>query len=262
MFCASLRRRNSYVAIIPELTSSSGLDLIESSLETHELELSPTQSDPSQPQRRYKFLLFSPSSTSSDVLPGNISRIERLASATGGQDIAVILLLSLSRTSFTSARELNGQQHANQGSTADDGIHALSTLQSELVKDGDLGSVPVLPLPTLELLPGLVKHHIASTSQPVTAPVNGCNASVLDLLSLCTVNPPLSQQSVFVITDLLPSLKALVRCMTEAEVDAEVVTGGVNRSHVSEQLAMLRDYLGDEEVGRIMEFWREEWVAE
>lgn len=95
----------------------------------------------------------------------------------------------------------------------------------------------------------------------------------LDLLAQCTVKPPLTRQTAYVVTDLVPSFRALVRCamLDEGDGDAgredvgkEVELGiqEAERDVVREQMANLRDFLGDEVVEGMMAFWREEWLAE
>jgi hypothetical protein len=253
MFCSTLRRRSSLSPVISSLISPSGLALRESLLETHDLDILFLKS------KHLHVLLFTPSSTSDAALQDTIQRIVRLSAKTGGKDMVVV---------FSLCEFANPNKHTSSTNTPSEsfsqyeGMHALSTLQAAITTQTDV-TVPIIPLLTLPSLPPLLSSYISSLSQAIPARIARAEqehrvktSDLLDLLSLCTVHPPLSQQSVYVITDLVPSLKASARCLTDAG------DRGGGSEVAREHRARLLEYLGEETVGAMSEFWREERAVE
>ena len=116
-----------------------------------------------------------------------------------------------------------------------------------------------------------MQQYVHGLAHPIRQS-ESAKADVLELLAECTVNPPLSQQTAYVVTDLVPSIKALARCAAldresrgnEGEGDrggTKTATREGEADVAREQMANLRDFLGEEDVEGMMAFWREEWAA-
>ncbi|KAI9687119.1 MAG: hypothetical protein M1822_002530 [Bathelium mastoideum] len=273
---------------IPSLTSPSSLNLRENLLETHDLELpipSPSN-DPKISTRRLRILLFSPSSCSPTALTNALSRIDRLAHKTGARDLAIVFLLV---SSHSGAGSTSSNPVPTAAYAAAEPHAALAILQSTLLLDHpSLARIPLLPLPSPTSLAPLLQHYVnaltksAPNSHPAglqgsngnSHPASGGSdrgSAVLSLLAQCTVRPPLSRQTVCVVADCVPSLKALARC---AVVHDDDVGGGWEEGdregggrRMEWEVAMrqrerLMEFVGEEELAGMMEFWREEWVVE
>ncbi|KAL9093865.1 MAG: hypothetical protein Q9165_003788 [Trypethelium subeluteriae] len=286
MFCATLRRRPTFASTIQTLTSRTGLNLRENLLETYDLEipLSPAAPSSTAPARRIRILLLSPSSCDPQAnLSATLSRIERLGHKTGGRDIAIVFLLSRARTGFASARELvsitntTSTAHLDAAEQSHDGTAAFTALQAELLLRPEMSMIPVLPLPSLQSLVPVVKQYVSSLARPPPSlsPASGLRAptgqmmsrvdvdsDVVQLLARCTVRPPLSRQTVYVVSDLVPSLRALARCAIWCgESGSEGMSEG-EEEVVGEQMRRLREFLGEDEVRGMMEFWLRGWAVE
>ncbi|KAK4998191.1 hypothetical protein LTR66_002532 [Elasticomyces elasticus] len=284
MFCTSLRRRSSYSSICHLLTASSGLGLREHRLDTHDIEVSvKSLVDPvtgnTRTTRRLRFLLLSPSTTSDAALQNTLERVARFTALTGGQDIAIVFLLSHpAAASFVSARSL---AHGIDGITNPcDGMHAYMKLQAELFTRDDIPNVSILPLAKPEGLPTLIKNHVETLAKPKFLHPRPVDCS--QMLAHCSSTPPLGQFAVDVVSDCFPSLRHLALAATVPEIqqanDVSLIqdsyglhdwttrsperTAGGGSLDVCHGLTPLLDLLSRKEVQDIADFWKEEWVAE
>lgn len=227
-------------------------------------------------------LLFSPSGTIDDRLAETVERIRRFAALTGGQDLAIVFLLDPPKdTAFTSAKNLNG--NTGNPSPGQDGVIAYSKLQAAMMDHGDIPHIHVLPLTTLDALPELLKKHVAALSQPKQRAKPP--TTPFTLLQMCTANPPMSQQTAFILSDLFPNLRELaVACASvssapissspsvrAAGFSSQVIgtqdTGrGMSTQYSADRavnkLKQLRDLVGDQEVMDIVDFWKEEYTVD
>ncbi|KAI7265582.1 hypothetical protein KC343_g3801 [Hortaea werneckii] len=231
-FCHSLRRRQSFKSIVPDLTVQGGLGLLEKNLDTHDLIL------PLQPllgprtghalaARQLRFLLLSSSAVAEAQLEATIERIQRFASLTGGKDLAIVFLLAsppppaqptapIIANSFTTARKL-AQQTAQLSADSErgntDGVVAWTKLQAELTNRSDIPYIPILPLSALCQLPQLVQKHVAALNTP-SHPAPNQSANTFDLLQQCTSNPPMDQQTAYCLSDLFVNMEELAAACT------------------------------------------------
>ncbi|KAK4550133.1 hypothetical protein LTR36_003100 [Oleoguttula mirabilis] len=299
MFCTALRRRPSFVAVLPSLTSASGPALRESQLDTHDISL-PVNSavDPKTGNtvstRQLRLLLLSSTSVSEVKLNDTIKRIRHFASLTGGQDLAIVFLLSQPQvTTFVSAKQL-AVHGATTASTTDDaeGVYAYSKVQAELMNKPDIPNIPVLPLASLEGLPALLRKHVANLThvhtQSHAAAATPVVASPFELLQLCTANPPMPQQTAYILSDLFPNIKVLAETCTSVtsapsssspSARAAVLAGMDESSQMGDpyglstqgtevsdsahgKLKTLRDLVGEQQCLDVVDFWREEWTVD
>ncbi|KAI6835044.1 hypothetical protein KC367_g6968 [Hortaea werneckii] len=232
-FCHSLRRRQSFNAAIPELTAQSGLGLLEKTLDTHDLAL------PLQPllgpitshglaARQLRLLLLSSSAVAEAQLEATIERVQRFASLTGGNDLAIVFLLAstppplaqatalITTSSFTTARRL-AQQTAQLSADSErgnvDGVVAWTRLQAELTNRSDIPYIPTLPLTSLFQLAQLVRKHVAALNSP-SHPAPKQSVNTFDLLQHCTSNPSMDQQIAYCMSDLFVNMAELAVACT------------------------------------------------
>ncbi|RMX81664.1 hypothetical protein D0869_06638 [Hortaea werneckii] len=231
-FCHSLRRRQSFKSIIPDLTVQSGLALLEKNLDTHDLAL-PLQPflDPrtghALAARQLRLLLLSSSAVTEAQLEATIKRIQRFASLTGGKDLAIVFLLASppppaqptapnATNGFTTARQL-AQQTAQLSAASErgnlDGVIAWTKLQAELTNRSDIPYIPILPLTALDELPQLLQKHVAALNSP-SHPAPRQSANTFDLLQLCTSNPPMDQQTAYCLSDVFANMEELAAACT------------------------------------------------
>ena len=295
MFCTSLRRRPSFASAVPVLTKGT-LPLrgwciihiearcltvkVETQLETHDLEV-PLQSQTDArtghtiSTRQLRALLLSRSAVADEKLRATFERIEHFASLTGGEDLVFIFLLNPPPAStFVSAKDLS---EANNNDMADtDAIAAYSKLQAELINHADIPHIPVLPILTVANLSETIsKHTTALQSQPPKqrAPAT----SSFSLLKLCTANPPMSEQTAYVLSDLFKDLKDLAfACSTVSSAPNSSspsaraagfpssfsydINTQSSDSNAASRLKRLRDLIGEQECHDIIDFWKEEWT--
>nr|POE49514.1 hypothetical protein CFP56_50431 [Quercus suber] len=256
----------------------------ESQLTTHDISI-PLVGIPSQPARAtasprtLRLLLLSPRSTSEANLSATLERIRHFTPLTGGQDLALILLLSTPPAlSFVSARTLTTAALDN----TTDNTRAYATLQCALLApDVDIPMLPLLPLATLSGLPGLLQDHVrvlsgranlVSPRRPVRTP--------RDLLALCSTstNPPvMAQRTAYLVMDLFPDLASLADACAgsagwEESESADVGWRCMDFSSPSKtdrvqadgarQLARLRDLVGEQEWTEIVKWWKAEWAVD
>ena len=305
MFCTSLRRRPSFAPVISKLTGPQNLGLKgmaplaketwlrtltgqpESQLNTHDLALPiAANADPKRSSltatRRLRVLLFSPSATTSEKLQQTVERIRRFAALTGGQDLAIVFLLNPPKdTFFTSAKGL--KEDTADVLSGQDGMIAYTKFQATLLDHGDIPHVPILPLTSLDTLPELLRKHVEALSQPPqkTKPPT----TPFALLQLCTANPPMYQQTAFILSDLFPNLQELAKACTSvssapnsSSPSVRAVGGsfqvigaqgsGLEMSmqysddRAASNMKQLRDLVGEQEFADIVDFWSEEYTVD
>ncbi len=118
----------------------------------------------------------------------------------------------------------------------------------------DIPSIPLLPLSELSSLEPLLRTYVSTlcTPNPAAVPQKVPNAA-MELLPFCTTSPPMRQATVIRLTDVA----AL------GSVDMDVCgrdEGSVARAE--EAMRGLVEMVGEEEARAVVEFWKEEWVAE
>lgn len=263
----------------------------ESQLITHDISLPldagiDAKTGKALPTRQLRLLLLSRTSVSADKLDETLKRVRHFASLTGGQDLAIVFLLSAPPTgSFMSAKQVaNGATAAGASDT--DGVYAYTKLQAEMVGRNDVPYIPILPLASLESLPILLTKHVAAITRPrqlhaTTKPI----ATSFELLQLCTAIPPMQQQTGYILSDLFSSLQELAEACTTVSsapnssspsARAAAVAGlsqtddmyGLStRTNGMEdsahgKLKRLRDLVGEQQCMDIVDFWRDEWTVD
>lgn len=238
------------------------------------------QTGNSLPARRLRVLLLSTSAVHEAMLEHTFKRTHRFAALTGGEDLAIVFLLNPppART-FISAK-----QHAADFSddTANiDAIHAYSKLQAEMMNHSEIPHMPILPLCKLDGLPQLLSKHVANLNRP--PPTQKAATTSFELLKLCTANPPMSEHTSYILSDLFVNLRDLA-------TTCSAVTSAPNSSSPSVRAAFsqadgiydlgfgmstqgsdvpptgklkrLRDLVGEQECRNVVDFWKEEWVVD
>ena len=257
----------------------------ESQLTTHDLEI-PFGSgvDPSTGHtlvtRKLRVLLLAPSALSDEKLSNTIERIEHFASLTGGQDLAIVFLLNPRPvSSFLSTKQLVAE--GADRDSKQDGIFSYSKLQAEMINHTEISYVPILPLAQVEGLSELLTKHAANLAR--STPKQNGTATTLELLQFCTANPPMSQQTALILSDLFPNLKDLATACSSvtsapnsgspsvrapsSQADGIYDLGlGMSTqnsdSSTKGKLKRLRDLCGDQECRDIVDFWKEEWTVD
>lgn len=283
MFCASLRRRNSFTRIVPQL--SSGLSLkgtlissqqthfctndgrLENQLSTHDLCI-PIPTLPGRHGRDLRLLLLSPGSMLGTSMSQTLERIQHFSSITGGIDTAIVFLLE-SRQAFVSARQVSSTV---AGTSSSEGAHSYAKLQAELIQMPEASSTPILPLANLDDLCMFVKTYLHGLGR-VTPKAASTTRSV-DLLPFCSADPPLSQFAVNITTDTFQSLSDLATTIAHANRRRSQDTNEEPAQWLSSdettraddgdlaRLAMIREQVGDDVLNGMIEFWADEWVVE
>lgn len=242
--------------------------------------------------RALRLLLLSPRSVARAQLAATIQRVQRFASLTGGQDLAIVFLLaSTPAASFISARTLI-EPATDFSLQQQEGLHAYATLQSLLLdQESGIPYLPILPVATLDHLPHLVRDHVKNlTHHPTLARAHNPTtpaATALDLLTLCTARSgqPMLQHTAYVLSDLFPNLASLSEAcctrMTSAPNSSSPsarAAGGDShhqvllmrdQTHGPEfprasvgPMEILRDLVGAGECTEILDWWNNEWVMD
>ena len=301
MFCTSLRKRPSFASVIPALTASPvtlrgsfHLDseiqtltcTVESQLGTHDVEIKfGTAVDASTgntlPARQLRVLLLSPSTVSETQIESTFERIQHFASLTGGEDLAIVFLLNPPPArNFVPAIQL--ATDSSDDAARMKGMLAYSKLQAEMMNHTEIPYIPILPLCTLEGLPQLLNKHATNLTR--TPPTQKPAATSFELLKLCTANPPMSEQTAYILSDLFVDLRDLaMTCL--AVTSAPNSSSPSARAAVSSQangvydlglemstqesditatgkLKRLRDLVGEQKFRDIVDFWKEEWIVD
>ncbi|KAK5120359.1 hypothetical protein LTR85_006298 [Meristemomyces frigidus] len=244
--------------------------------------------------RHLRLLLLSRSAVAETKLDDTIKRIQHFASLTGGQDLAIVFLLAAppAGSTFVSAKQLAVDTSSATASNDDtEGVYAYTRLQAVLVNHADIPNLPILPLADLEGLAALLKKHVANFTRARTPQAQGTTAvaTPFELLQVCTANPPMSQQTAYVLSDLFANIKELAEACTSvtsapnssspsARAAALAGLGGVSsqmddpygpstqETGLSDgaqgKLKKLRDLVGEQQCMDVVDFWREEWTVD
>ncbi|KAK0285775.1 hypothetical protein LTR35_005115 [Friedmanniomyces endolithicus] len=287
MLCTTLRRRASFSSVVPALTTTAGLSLRESRLDTHDIAIALGAADDpatgiATTTRHLRYLLLAPSFLDQNHIGITLDRIQHFASLTGSQDLAIVFLLQPPpATGFASAQHLFDDA-SNSSRSSSDGMYAYTSLQAALMDRSDIPYIPILPLGTLSTLPDLLKRHTSSMARSPPKAISRPPKS-LDLLRLCTANPPMPQQTAYILSDLFPGLRELATACTSissapgssspsaraatgllSSQDTEMLGMSTQTSHAGGygKLKRLRDLVGEQQCLDVVDFWREEWTAD
>lgn len=149
-----------------------------------------------------------------------------------------------------------------------------------MINHPEIPHVPTLPISSLDDLPALLKRHIAHLTRPPLQQKPA--ATAFELLQMCTANPPMAQQTAFILSDLFEDLRDLVATCTAAVEVSELsspsargmeqmsgvfdssdgASSQVFEASAAGKLKRLRDLVGDQECADIVDFWKEEWLLE
>ncbi|KAF2771942.1 hypothetical protein EJ03DRAFT_349156 [Teratosphaeria nubilosa] len=284
MFCTTLRRRPSFAPVIPTLQTANGLALHESKLTTHDLSLpfNPTVGAKTTKTRRHRFLLLSPSAVADDDrIEETLKRIHRFASLTGGQDLAIVFLLSAPKDA-RAVKEYSGADT--------DGLCTYTKLQATLATRTDIPYLALLPLSTLSSLPALLERYLtALATRPHPAPPASQAVTNFSLLHLCTAAPGgrMPAQTAYLVSDIFPDCAALAGACTagvteresspsqrvgegrgvgvsasQIERDMEMDEDGEGSGKVEERLVRLKALVGEQEYRDLVQFWGDEWTVD
>jgi hypothetical protein len=225
-------------------------------------------------------LLLAPSWTLEAVLPDTLDRIHRFASLTGGQDLAIVFLLNPPKSSsFISVKDLTSVENDPDASTK--GVLAYAKLQACLLSRSDIPHMLILPLASVEGLPGLLLKTIAALSlKPQHTPAS---TTPFGMLQLSTTESPMDRQTAYFATDCFADLRELATACTEPAAEStssspsygmgantqscveEVhgYTGTASQEYRAEDgLRQLRGLVGERRYSELVDFWLDEWVAE
>ncbi|KAF2084031.1 hypothetical protein K490DRAFT_69220 [Saccharata proteae CBS 121410] len=177
-------------------------------------------------------------------MPDTLTRITHFASLTGGKDSAIVFILA------SSAAVQSDAASASMSSSNEDGLRAYMHLASTLLTDPVVSTIPVLTLPTCSGIDGLLQNYIRALSTTVDQPVAATDA-VQELLPWCTSDArPMGQEEVLGLTDVFASLLEMAEMAMKEGADWE------------EKGEEMVGVVGLERATSVVEFWREEWVAE
>ena len=149
---------------------------------------------------------------------------------------------------------------------------------------GDIPHVPILPIANLDSLPSLLEKHASALLLPAPPKLSAV-AKPFERLQLCTANPPMSQQTAYILSDLFSSIRELAEACTNAGsapqssspsaraagLSSQIINGTYEPSQststqsydaASAKLKRLRDLVGDGECQDIVDFWAEEWTID
>lgn len=260
-FCARLRRRPSCADLLnaiiqgasptftltgsswtPQAHSTNNVTIwLENDLPDYDLSIPfpPNVTKTDNGTRLLRVVVLTPSCTTSETFPTTLLRLEHLASLTGGVDVAVIFHLCPSTSNS------NGIDHPH---AVDLGITGLARLNSTLLTHPSISALTVLPLPTASALPTLLQAYVTNLTKCMASIRAEPTTKSWKLLPHCTVNGQLDRQECYYLTDVFESLSDLANALNTHPKDKRV-----------EQLTSL---LGPETMREIVDFWREEWVAD
>jgi hypothetical protein len=215
-------------------------------------------------------------------LPNTLDRIHRFASLTGGQDLAIVFLLNPPKTSsFMSVKDLTSTSSDPEAGTK--GVLAYAKLQASLLPRSDIPHISILPLASLESLPGLLTNYATGVSRtPQRVPVS---TSPFEMLQLSTTESPMDRQTAYFATDCFTDMRDLAVVCTEpvAEPTSSSPSFGADRGAASqsgiagchghlghahrehdaaERLRQLRELVGEQRYTELVEFWLEEWTVD
>jgi hypothetical protein len=225
---------------------------------------------------------LAPSCTLEAALPNTLDRVHHFASLTGGQDLAIVFLLNPPKTpSFISVKDLTSNDSDPDAGTK--GVLAYAKLQAALLSRSDITHIPILPLASVEGLPGLLVKTIAALSLKLQHVPE--STTPFGMLQLSTTEPPMDRQTAYFATDCFADLRELAVACTEPTTEPTSSSpsfgmGGISFSQSSagghsgytgaasqgrgaeEGLRQLRGVVGEERYAELVEFWLDEWVVE
>jgi hypothetical protein len=254
----------------------------ENRIDTHDISISlEVNIDPKsgfkRATRQLRLLLLSPSAVADGNIEASMERIHRFAHL-ATEPVAIVFLLHPPReTRFQPARLADTHDPGVQGTLA------YAKLQAELMNHIDIPSIPILPVVTLDALPEALKNHAALVTKPSHTLLSPSTSS--DLLRLCTLAHPMSQQTANLFSDVFGNLRDVAEGMTNPASDmpssspgaiADLALAQLSRSmnqydengglglassdgSSEGKLDTLRHLVGDEEFGALVDFWQEEY---
>lgn len=227
-------------------------------------------------------LLLASSWTLEAALPKTLNRIHHFASLTGGQDLAIVFLLNAPKTSsFISVKELTSTDNDPDAGTK--GVIAYAKLQASLLSRSDIPHIPILPLTSVESLPGLLTKTVAALSlKPQHTPAS---TTPFGMLQLSTTEPPMDRQTSYFATDCFAGLRELAESCTDPTAETtssspsfdmggdlfapssnegqrDYIGTGPQKRGAEEGLRQIRGLVGEQRYGELVEFWLDEWVVE
>lgn len=259
----------------------------ESQLSTHDLFISiGAQADPRSggavAGRQLRVLFFSSSATTNDKLSDTVERIRRFASLTGGQNLAIVMLLEAETPAILDSTKTPEKGEITQTSS-EAGVLAYSKLQATMMDHPEIPYIPILPLAKLDSITELLRKHVAYLSRPKQKSKPASTSFAL--LQLCTANPPMSQHTSYVVSDLFANLRELAAACTTVSSTPNSSSPSVRAAGFSTQmtgtqasgidedtqrsddravakLKQLRDLVGERECADVVDFWKEEWTID
>ncbi|KAH8160670.1 hypothetical protein CIB48_g7588 [Xylaria polymorpha] len=166
LICTSLRKRPDWASLASLLLKSNN---------THDVAI------PLSSQRVFRAIFISPRDVASTE---SLNRIERLHNLNGGQDSGLIFLL----------KDDDAQQNA---------MHALMTLQLQLIDHWELPVIPVKSVAAIEASLATLRHQLMAASRKPPGPASS-------LLPFCSDREPLANHTINVLTDLTSDFRDLL----------------------------------------------------
>ncbi|KAK0731659.1 hypothetical protein B0H67DRAFT_640021 [Lasiosphaeris hirsuta] len=215
--CSSLTQREPWGPVATQILQSGGKLWKETNLESHDIALLIPR-EFQEGSQHFQFLLLSPVDIEDR---GAITRIEQLRHLSGDADMAVVFLFDEDR---------------DEGATA-----SFMKLQLGIVA-GDILEIPIIPLSSPEALTTTLQSFMTSLVSSRAARSCPVDATQ-DLLPYCTVNAPLSNQSLGVLGNDSFSFRDLL--------DGVATEEGCTR---------IGDTIGQAEASRMLSFWTHEFA--
>jgi hypothetical protein len=225
-------------------------------------------------------LLLSRSAVSDVKLYDTFKRIQHFASLTGVEDLLIVYLLNTPPTSsFVSAKELT--KNTSDDSTPADAIAAYSKLQAEMINCTEMSYIPIRPISKLDDLSDTIMKHVSALKADPRK--HETLSKSFELLKLCTANPPMAEQTAYLLSDLFADFRDLAAaCSTvtyapsssspsaraAAFQSGSVYGNSIDMSTPSSdstaagKLKTLRDLVGEQECQDVIDFWKEEWLVQ
>lgn len=226
-----------------------------------------------------RVLLFAPSSLADTQIQATIEKIRHFAYLSDEPNVIVFLLQPPRDTRFQSSKTLMQDTDATSDidtsrDTNIEGLLAYSQLQAELMNHADIPNIPILPLVNLDSLPALLQKHADKLKVPRRP--GRAAATSIDLLKMCTLSQPMPQHTAHVFSDMFDNFKDVATAMTADQIllghssspNASCVaqgmgddgsTGGSDERGAVNKLKMMRDLIGEQEMGDLQDFWMNEY---
>ncbi|KAL1383785.1 hypothetical protein HDK64DRAFT_40443 [Phyllosticta capitalensis] len=261
MFCSTLRRRPSTEPIIPILKDRSGLNFqgklrdtclflarslhAEKNFEKYDLIIPSNRGN-------VLVLIVTPGSVEPERLATTVERVRRFATLKGGNDSAILFLLQpLGKTIPTYFLDggVGRTVPVLPASRDPSPIEPYDRFKTALDANS-ISAPPILLAPSNQSVEPVLKAFIGG--QQSTHPPSFAESfnTALDILPHCTAaTEPLDRETIFCLTDLFPCLRDLAYSSTD-DKEAQELLKGMNK------------IVGQQAVQDVIDFWREEWVAE